>query len=89
MDCEDSCNQLFHHSYFGFNKSEFQILEKSKNIFYLCDTRRLSCKIENKSENDKKEDTLPRLPVVAVSNRIHELSYDLLNKLRGELNNLK
>ena len=49
VGCEGSCNKWFHHSCINLSDSEFKLLEKSKNLFHLCDSCKTSCEIVEKS----------------------------------------
>ncbi|KAJ3666207.1 hypothetical protein Zmor_001660 [Zophobas morio] len=49
VGCEGTCNKWFHYSCVNLTESDFKVLEKSKNLFFLCDGCKTSCEIVEKS----------------------------------------
>lgn len=53
VGCEGSCKLWFHYSCVQLSENDFKVLEKSKNLFFLCDACRINCEIVNKSKMSK------------------------------------
>lgn len=52
IGCEGTCNDWFHISCAGYSDAEYKLLERNKNIFFWCNTCRISCKIVKKDTMD-------------------------------------
>ncbi|KAJ3644240.1 hypothetical protein Zmor_026908 [Zophobas morio] len=49
IGCEGSCNKWFHHTCVNFSETEFKLLEKCKNLFFICDVCKINCQMTEKS----------------------------------------
>lgn len=53
VGCEGSCGKWFHHTCIGLNLTDFSVLEKCKNLLYVCDPCRIKCEVVDKTKVDQ------------------------------------
>lgn len=53
VGCEGPCNKWFHYTCINLTESDFKLLDKSKNLLYLCDLCRNKCEVLDKVETTK------------------------------------
>ena len=69
MGCEGVCNLWFHYSCAGLKENEYALLEKCKNLFYMCDLCKHKCEVMDKSRVAKVFES-----VVNTDTRINEIN---------------
>lgn len=80
VGCEGSCNKWFHTSCISMTENEFKLLDKCKNLFYLCDVCRINCNIVNKETTTKLNQNMQDIES-KVTDLAANVSEDVLNKI--------
>lgn len=87
VGCEGSCSKWFHFSCCNLNATEFSMLSKSKNLYYLCDICRKKCEIVEvdsiKVQNDRLSSINDKLSNIA--DLIQENVQSALLKFKEEI----
>lgn len=51
IGCEGSCKKWWHYSCANLSESDWKLLDKCKNVFYLCDSCKRNCEVMSKSQH--------------------------------------
>ena len=91
IGCEGICNKWFHYSCVNFTENEFKLLEKNKNLFYLCDTCKCSCQVLEKSvfNNVKKNITGLADDIATLCANFEKFSVIQSQNLNSEIEKIK
>lgn len=84
VGCEGSCGKWFHHTCIGLTLTDFSLLEKCKNLLFICDLCRIKCEITDKSKN-----TLCVEKLGLINNKVNDLSAKMETLLQSKLEELQ
>lgn len=96
IGCEGPCDEWFHISCKNITENEFKVIEKYKNLIYLCEECNPKCEVMCKTEqtevkklvtelNKKMEDQITAIRYMVDNNKLENLVNSMVTKKIGDL----
>lgn len=90
VGCEGTCRRWFHHSCVGIDEAQFKMLEKSHNMFFMCNECKLKCIIVDQSSHVALQTDVERikndlLKLSDIENSLESLKEELVKQFESSL----
>lgn len=83
VGCEGTCKNWFHISCAGYSEADYKLLERNRNVFFWCNSCKISCQIVNKNTVEAIDKNIDNIKS-QVDNVLKKFDEDFLNNLLND-----